>query len=365
MKFFDLKAQHKEIKEDLDRRLAEVLYHQNFILGPEIDELEDRLKKYVGVDHCVSVGNGTDALQIALMAIGIKPGDEVITPCFSYISVAEVVTLLGAKPVYIDVSDETYNIDVNQLESKITSKTRCIVPVNLFGQCADFNEIMSLGDRFNIPVIEDGAQSFGALYNGRKSGSLATLSCTSFFPTKPLGCYGDGGAVFTNDPQLAKKVRQISRHGQASKYDHILQGVNSRLDSIQGAVLLAKLKIFDNEVQKRRRIGDRYGELFLKSEFKNVPIVSPGRTHVWAQYSIRVQNRDLFCSRLNKEGIPTAVHYPTPLNKQPAVANDDQIFPVAAKIANEIVSLPMGPYLDPTDQEKIVKAVTNLSLSLS
>ncbi len=355
MEFFDLNAQHQILKHKIDAGISRVLKHKKFILGPEIEELETKLKTYLGVDSCISVANGTDAIQVALMAIGVKPGDEVITPCFSYISAAEVIALLGAKPVFVDISDMGFNIDDKKIEEKITSRTKCIIPVNLFGQCANFNEINRVAAKYNIPVIEDAAQSFGAIYQGRKSGTLGTVGCTSFFPTKPLGCYGDGGAVFTNDNNLGEIIRQIARHGQKKKYLHARQGVNSRLDSIQGAVLLEKLKIFEDEIKKRNEVADRYSRLLKKHGFKGIPEILPDRRNVWAQYSVCASNRDELKTKLSQVGIPTAIHYPLPLNKQPALQGAELEFDVADKVAKEVISLPMSPYLKINDQDFIVE----------
>ncbi len=244
--FIDLKAQQNRIKDKIDAGIQSVLTHGQYILGPEVAELEEKLAAYAGVKYCITCANGTDALQIAQMAFGIGPGDEVITPGFTYIATAETVALLGAKPVYVDVNPKTYNLDVEKLEAAITPRTKAIIPVSLYGQCADFDAINAIAAKYGIPVIEDAAQSFGATYKGRKSCNLSTVACTSFFPSKPLGCYGDGGAIFTNDEELAKVIRQIARHGQDRRYHHIRVGVNSRLDTIQAAILLPKLEIFDD-----------------------------------------------------------------------------------------------------------------------
>ena len=252
MEFIDLKAQYQKLKPEIDEAIARVLNHGNFILGPEVEELEDRLANYVGAKHCITVANGTDALQIALMCLGVGPGDEVITPGFTYIATAETVALLGARPVYVDIDERTYNLDPSLLESSITHRTKAIIPVSLYGQCADFDLINAIALRHGVVVIEDAAQSFGASYKGRKSCNLSSIACTSFFPSKPLGCYGDGGAIFTSDDALAKVMRQIARHGQDRRYHHVRVGVNSRLDTIQAAILLQKLKIFDEEIALRQ-----------------------------------------------------------------------------------------------------------------
>jgi len=265
MEFIDLKAQYIALKADIEARIARVLDHGRYILGPEVAELEEQLASFTGAEHCISVANGTDALQIALMALGVGPGDEVITPGFSYIATAETVALLGARPVYVDIDASSYNIDPGLIEAAITPRTRAIIPVSLYGQCADFDAINAVAARYDLPVIEDGAQSFGASYKGRKSCNLSLIGCTSFFPSKPLGCYGDGGAIFTSDPELAKVMRQIARHGQERRYHHARVGINSRLDTVQAAVLLGKLAVFDDEMARRQVIAARYSTQLLYS----------------------------------------------------------------------------------------------------
>lgn len=354
--FIDLKAQRARIKDKIDDRIQQALKHGKFILGPEVAEFEERLVAYTGSAYCITVANGTDALQIAQMALGIGPGDEVITPGFSYIATAETVALLGAKPIFVDVDARTYNLDPDLLERAITPRTRAIIPVSLYGQCADFDAINAIASKHNIPVIEDGAQSFGATYKGRKSCNLTTLACTSFFPSKPLGCYGDGGAVFTEDEALAKTVRQIARHGQDRRYHHIRVGVNSRLDTIQAAILLAKLEILDDEVEQRQRVAQRYDRLFHEARIGVTPYIEPYNVSVYAQYTIRTEDRDGMRAKLEEAGIPTAVHYPIPLNKQPAVADETAYLPVGDEVAQQVISLPMHPYLADCDQKKIVSA---------
>ena len=344
IEFIDLKAQQSRIKAEIDAGIQRVLAHGQYILGPEVAELEEKLAAYVGVKYCITCANGTDALQIALMALGVGVGDEVITPGFTYIATAETVALLGAKPVYVDVDAKTYNIDVTQLEAAITPRTKAIIPVSLYGQCADFDEINTIANQYNLPVIEDAAQSFGATYKGRKSCNLTTIACTSFFPSKPLGCYGDGGAIFTNDEELAKIIRQIARHGQDRRYHHIRVGVNSRLDTIQAAILLPKLEILDDEMQARQHVADTYTKLFNEAGIFTTPFIEMHNTSAWAQYTIQVDNRSEVQEKLKTEGIPTAVHYPIPLNKQPAVASDVNV-PIGDMIAERVLSLPMHPYL--------------------
>ncbi|EGQ7641911.1 DegT/DnrJ/EryC1/StrS family aminotransferase [Vibrio cholerae] len=349
MQFIDLGAQQARIKDKIDLGIQNVLSHGQYILGPEVDELEKKLTEYTGAKHCITVANGTDALQIAQMALGIGPGDEVITPGFTYIATAETVALLGAKPVYVDVCPKTYNLDPSKLEAAITSKTKAIIPVSLYGQCADFDAINAIAEKYNIPVIEDSAQSFGASYKGRKSCNLTTIACTSFFPTKPLGCYGDGGAIFTNDDELALIMRQIARHGQDRRYHHIRVGVNSRLDTLQAAILLPKLELLQEEIALRNKVANRYSEKLRTYGIKAVPHIEDYNECAWAQYTIRVKDREKVQLKLQSAGIPTAVHYPIPLNKQPAVKDSSVFLPVGDEIAKEVLSLPMHPYL--TDNE--------------
>ncbi|OHC44610.1 MAG: aminotransferase DegT, partial [Rhodanobacter sp. RIFOXYA1_FULL_67_6] len=344
----------------LDAGIARVLAHGQYILGPEVGELEEKLAAYAGVAHCISVGNGTDALQIAQMALGIGRGDEVITPGFTYVATAETVALLGARPVYVDIDPRTFNLDAELLEAAITPRTRAIIPVSLYGQCADFDAINAIAAKHGIPVIEDAAQSFGASYKGRKSGSLGTLACTSFFPTKPLGCYGDGGAVLTDDAGLARLVRQIARHGQDRRYHHVRVGVNSRLDTLQAAILLPKLDILDDEIALRRQVAQTYGRLLAEAELAIAPVVETYNRSAWAQYTVQVPDRDAVQARLKVAGVPTAVHYPLPLNRQPAVADRKAHLPVGDAVAEQVISLPMSPYLDASQQHSIVAALASI-----
>lgn len=355
MQFNDLKKQYALLASDINTRINTVLNHGQYILGPEVAELEECLATYVGIKHCITVANGTDALMIAMMALEIKPGDEVITSPFSFIANAEMIALLGAKPVFVDINPDTYNIDVCKIEPAITKKTKCIMPVSLYGQCADMDNINSIARQYHLNVIEDAAQSFGATYKGKKSCSLSTIGCTSFFPSKPLGCYGDGGACFTNDDGLATTMRQIRTHGQEKRYYHRILGTNSRLDTLQAAILLAKLTIFDQEIADRIKIGHRYHSL-LKNYVKTMH-VPPENTCVYAQYTIRVPNRDEIGRFLKKLQIPTAIHYPIPLNLQPAFSgliNHDISIPLAEKVAKSVISLPMHPYLTEQEQDFIV-----------
>ncbi|GGY27482.1 aminotransferase DegT [Rhodanobacter panaciterrae] len=357
IEFVDLKTQQARIKDKIDAGIQRVLAHGQYILGPEVAELEEKLAAYVGAGHCITVANGTDALQIAQMALGIGPGDEVITPGFTYIATAETVALLGAKPVYVDVDPRTYNLDPTLLEAAITPRTKAIIPVSLYGQCADYDAINAIATRHGITVIEDAAQSFGASYKGRKSCNLTTVACASFFPSKPLGCYGDGGAIFTSDGELAKVMRQIARHGQDRRYHHIRVGVNSRLDTLQAAILLPKLEILAEEIELRQGIAKVYGQLLTKFDSKATPYVESHNISAWAQYTIQVDDRENVQARLKGVGIPTAVHYPTPLNKQPAVADATSRLPIGDAVAERVMSLPMHPYLSPAHQVEIMSAL--------
>lgn len=356
IEFIDLKAQQTLIREKIDAGIQRVLAHGQYILGPEVAELEERLAAFVGARHCISVANGTDALQIAQMALGIGPGDEVITPGFTYIATAETVALLGAKPVYADVDPRTYNLDPQRLEAAITPRTKAIVPVSLYGQCADFDAINAIAARHGIPVIEDAAQSFGAIYKGRRSCNLSTVACTSFFPSKPLGGYGDGGAIFTDDDELAKVIRQIARHGQDRRYHHVRVGVNSRLDTLQAAILLPKLEIFPRELEQREQVAQGYTRL-LEAAGIAAPFVEAHNRSAWAQYTVQVARRDQVQEELKAVGIPTAVHYPIPLNRQPAVEDAQACLPIGDAVATRVMSLPMHPYLTAEAQRFICDAV--------
>ncbi len=361
--FIDLKTQQDRIQVQLERNIHRVLARGQYILGPEVVEIEEKLAAYVGAKYCISCANGTDALQIAQMALGIGPGDEVITPGFTYIATAETVALLGAKPVYVDIDPRTFNLDASLLEAAITPRTKAIIPVSLYGQCADMDAINAIATKHGIPVIEDSAQSFGATYKGRKSCNLSSIACASFFPSKPLGCYGDGGAIFTNDGELAQVIRQIACHGQDRRYHHIRVGVNSRLDTLQAAILLPKLAILDQELALRQQVATQYNDSFKAwrqtetDAAVHIPYIEPHNISAWAQYTIRVKNRDSVQEKLKLVGIPSAVHYPIPLNKQPAVADISSILPIGDQVAGEVISLPMSPYLTSSEINKIVGAV--------
>ncbi len=354
MEFIDLKSQYQRLKTEIDAGIQRVLDHGQYILGPEVAELEERLAHYTGSKYCITVANGTDALQIAQMALGIGLGDEVITPGFTYIATAETVALLGAKPVYVDVDSKTYNLNPSLLEAAITPKTKAIIPVSLYGQCADFDAINAIAVKYGIPVIEDAAQSFGATYKGRKSCNLSSIACTSFFPTKPLGCYGDGGAIFTNDDELAKVMRQIARHGQEKRYHHVRVGVNSRLDTLQAAILLAKLNVLDEEINARNTIANFYSKNLINPEIVT-PFIAECNKSAWAQFTLNIDRRDYWRIRLEKAGIPIAIHYPLPLNKQPAVANYDISLPNGDYLAEHVISLPCSLSLTPDQLAHIVE----------
>lgn len=357
--FIDLKTQQDKIKSAIDDRIAKVLSHGKYIMGPEVKELEEKLAAYVGVKHCVTMGNGTDALMIAMIALGVQAGDEVITTPFTFIATAEAAAFLGAKPVFVDIDEKTYNLAPKKLEQAITAKTKAIVPVSLYGQCADMDAINAVANKYGIPIIEDGAQSFGATYKGRKSCGLSTIGCTSFFPTKPLGCYGDGGACFTDDDNLAELMRQYRAHGQDRRYHHPLIGVNSRLDTLQAAVLLAKLEIFAEEVKLRGELGKKYSEQ-LKEANVITPYIEGYNTSVYAQYTVQVENRETVQQQLKAAGIPTAVHYPIPLHLQPVFAElglGEGSFPIAERVAKRVMSLPMSAWVTDEDMDVVVKNV--------
>jgi UDP-2-acetamido-2-deoxy-ribo-hexuluronate aminotransferase len=358
MQFIDLKTQYEKHRAEIDGRMRRVLEHGQFIMGPEIAELESALAAFVGVKHAITVASGTDSLEIALRSLGIGPGHEVITVPFTWISSCEVIGLVGATPVFVDIEAATYNLDVSRLEAAITPRTRAILPVSLFGQMPDYDAINAIAVRHNLVVIEDAAQSFGATQRGSQSGSVTRIASTSFFPAKPLGCYGDGGALFTNDDALNEKMRAIRTHGGLKRHHHPFLGMNGRLDTLQAAVLLAKLPHFASEVAARNRLGARYTDLLRGA--CGVPEVVPGNTHVYAQYTIRTGNPEALGAVLKTEGIPTAIYYPKCLHEQPVFAPLGYAwgaFPEAEKASRQVISLPMHPYLTETEQDRIVAAV--------
>jgi UDP-2-acetamido-2-deoxy-ribo-hexuluronate aminotransferase len=358
--FVDLKTQYAALRDEIDIRMRRVLEHGQYIMGPEVHELEERLALYTGARHCVTCASGTEALLIALMALELKPGDEVITTPFTFVATAEMIVLLGCRPVFVDIEEDTCNIDARLIEAAITPRTKAIMPVSLYGQAADMDEINALASRHGLAVIEDAAQSFGATYKGRKSCNLSTIGCTSFFPSKPLGCYGDGGALFTHDDALAQAMREIRTHGQSRRYYHTRIGVGGRMDTIQCAVVLAKLERFDWEVNKRQEIGQRYHELLRPlGDAVKLLDVRGDRTSVYAQYTVLARSRESLEARLKAQGVPTAVHYPLPLNRQPAYAQYgvECRVPVSERVAERVLSLPMFPDMTPKLQDEIVRAL--------
>ena len=382
MEFIDLKAQQQQLisqgislREDIDQKIQAVLDHGKYILGPEVNELEEKLAKFVGSKYCIGVSSGTDALLISLMALGIKPGDEVITTPFTFFSTVETILLLGAKPVFVDISKNTYNIDPNLIERAISKKTKAIIAVSLYGQPANFKEINKIGKKYKIAIIEDGAQSFGSTHHKLRSCGLTTIGTTSFFPSKPLGCYGDGGACFTNDEELAKNIREISIHGQNKRYSHKQIGLNGRLDTIQAAILLAKLDLFDLEVEKRIKIGSRYTARLQELGILSTPFISPENTSVYAQYTIQIKDREKVIENMKRLGIPTSVHYPSLLSEQNALKDSNinknkflqnifskklyRSFDIknAKKVSKNVLSLPMHPFLSEENQELILNAL--------
>lgn len=359
--FIDLKAQYRALQPQIQERINRVMEHGQYIMGPEVKELEQKLAIYVGSKHCVTVASGTEALLISLMALGISPGDEVITTPFTFVATAEVIVLLGATPVYVDIEPETCNINANLLEAKITDKTKAIIPVSLYGQPADMDAINAIAARHgDIPVIEDAAQSFGASYKGKRSCNLSTIGCTSFFPSKPLGCYGDGGALFTNNDVIAQACREIRVHGQSQRYVHTRIGVGGRMDTLQCAIVLAKLGRFDWEVEQRIAIGQQYNTLLDAAGIKRVQ-QRPDRTSVFAQYTLLTDKREALRKSMADAGIPIAIHYPVPLNEQPAYKHlcCPDCMPVAQQLAKQVMSLPMGPDLTKELQLIIVKGLSS------
>ncbi|NNC64311.1 MAG: DegT/DnrJ/EryC1/StrS family aminotransferase [Gammaproteobacteria bacterium] len=375
MKFIDLDTQYQRLREPINARIQGVLDHGQFILGPEVAELEDTLAAFTGSGYCISCASGTDALLLILMAYEIGPGDEIITSPFSFIATGEVVALLGANPVFVDIDPRTYNINPALIEAAITPNTKAIMPVSLFGQCADFDAINDIAERHALPVIEDGAQSFGASYKGRRSCALSTAAGTSFFPSKPLGAYGDAGAIFTDDDTVAKLCKELRVHGEDSRYHHPRIGINGRLDSLQAAVLLAKFAVFEEEeIDAREKIGRRYSALIEESfadaepeRRVKTPFVETYNTSVYAQYTVEVSNREGVRAALGERGIPTAVHYPVPLHLQPAFAFLDEpegSFPTAEAVAGRVMSLPMHPNLSEREQDRVVSCLHESLMAL-
>ena len=359
--FANLQYQYQLYKQDIDAAVQEVLNTSKYVMGPQIEELEAKLAAFTGAKYCITCCSGTDALQLSLMALGIGPGDQVITTPFTFIATAEMIAHLGARPVFVDIDPTTYNIDAQKMEQTITGKTKAIMPVGLYGQPTDMDVINSLAAAYNLPVIEDAAQSFGATYQGRASCNLSTMGCTSFFPAKPLGCYGDGGAVFTNQQSLADKIRSLRVHGQDAHYGHRYIGLGARMDTLQAAVLLAKLPHYRQEIGKRQEVAKRYTSIL--KDMVITPKVMEDRTSVWAQYSIQVSKRDHLRRQLSQAGIPTAVHYPKPLHLQDCFsylgyrAGD---FPVAEEVSSRIMSLPMNAFVSYQEQDYICRRIYEL-----
>ena len=363
MQFIDLKSRHQLIGDKINARVQQVMDHGQFILGPEVREVEEKLAQFNGSKHCVTVSSGTDSLLIALMALGVGAGDEVITVPYTWISTAEVISLLGAKPVFVDIRPDTWNMDETLLESAITDKTKAIMPVSIYGQCPDMDAINEIAKKYNLPVIEDAAQSFGATYKGKKSCNLSTIGSTSFFPSKPLGCYGDGGALFTNDDELAEKFRWIRVHGQERKHHHPILGINGRMDTLQAAILLEILEVFPDEVQKRENLGQTYSEGFANLDGLETPSIGENNTSVYAQYTILAEQREEIQQSLEVNDIPSVSYYSVPLHLQPVFGNlghKKGDFPVAEKVANQCLSLPMSPYLSESDQTKVIDAISKI-----
>jgi UDP-2-acetamido-2-deoxy-ribo-hexuluronate aminotransferase len=360
LEFIDLKRQYAALKDGIAQRMQRVLDHGQYIMGPEVKELEAQLAAFTGAKHCITVASGTEALLISLMALGLKPRDEVITTPFTFAATAEMIVLIGGVPVFVDIEPDTANIDAERIEAAITPRTKAIMPVGLYGQVADMAEINSIAARHGLAVIEDAAQSFGATYQGRKSCNLSTLGCTSFFPSKPLGCYGDGGAVFTSDDALAQACREIRVHGQSARYAHTRVGVGGRMDTLQCAVVLAKLERFEWELAQRLALGRRYGDLLAHLPGVRRLALRADRDCVWAQYTVFVERRAVVQAALQAQGIPTAVHYPRPLHRQPAYAQWQRGAElVHSEVASEgVLSLPMSADLTHGDQDRVVAALT-------
>ena len=362
MQFTDLKTQYAALKTSVDTRIQRVLDHGQYILGPEVAELEGQLAAFTNSKHCITVASGTEALLIALMALDIQPGDEVITTPFTFAATAEMIVLAGGKPVFVDVEPDTCNLNASLIEAKITPRTKADMPVSLYGQVADMAEINAVANRHGLAVIEDAAQSFGALYQGQRSCALSTFGATSFFPSKPLGCYGDGGALFTDDDRLAKAAREIRVHGQSGRYHHTRVGVGGRLDTLQAAVLLAKMERFDWELQRRAEIGARYQQLLAGVE---QVAVRADRNSVYAQFTVMVDQREAVQAALKAAGVPTAVHYPKPLNLQPAYAQHccPDCCPESSRLAARVLRLPMSADLSEADQDTVVSALKSALLA--
>ena len=365
MDFTDLKSQYAQMRDGINARIQKVLDHGQYIMGPEVAELEAALGAFTGARHCITVASGTEALLISLMALDLCPGDEVITSPFTFAATAEMIVLLGGKPVFVDIEPDTCNIDASLIEERITPRTKAIMPVSLYGQTADMDAINDIARRHGLPVIEDAAQSFGARYQDRKSCNVSTLGCTSFFPSKPLGCYGDGGAIFTSDDRLAQACREIRVHGQSARYTHTRVGVGGRMDTLQCAVVLAKLPRFEWELEQRRVLGERYWHLLAGIPWLRMLAVRPDRDCVWGQFTVFVDRRALVQASLLEQGVPTAVHYPKPLHRQPAYEAYccAECCPASVLAGDTVMSLPMSADLTPVDQDRVVAALRQVIIT--
>jgi len=361
--FANLQLQYQTYKDKIDENIQAILNKSNYILGEEVDILEKELQSFTGAKYAIACSSGTDALLLAMMAMDIQPDDEIITTPFTWISTAEMMALIKAKPVFVDIERDTYNIDANLIEAAITKKTKAIMPVSLYGQPADMDAIQAIANKYNLKVIIDGAQSFGSTYNNKTDSNLGDISTTSFFPSKPLGCYGDGGAVFTNNEEYANKIKLLRVHGQNKRYHHKYIGIGGRLDTMQAAILLAKLPYFKKELKDRQKVADHYTSGL--SQILQTPVIKTDRSSAWAQYTLRVKNRDTLQLKLNKNGIPTSVFYPIPLHLQECFRylnykqND---FPISEKASKEVVSIPMNSFLT---NEQINFIVSSIKLANS
>jgi UDP-2-acetamido-2-deoxy-ribo-hexuluronate aminotransferase len=362
--FANLQLQYQKYKADIDANIQAVLNKSNYIMGEEVHELERALEEFTGAKHAITCSSGTDALLLAMMAMDIQPGDEIITTPFTFIATAESIALMKAKPVFVDIEPDTFNIDANLIEAAITDKTKAIMPVSLYGQPAELDTIQAIADKHNLKVIIDGAQSFGSTYNGKTDSNLGDISTTSFFPAKPLGCYGDGGAVFTNNDEYAKTIKMMRVHGQSKRYHHKYIGMGGRLDTIQAAVLLAKLPYYPQELADRQQVAQRYTGIL--SDSLQAPVVKLNRSSSWAQYTVRVSNRDVLQAKLKDNGIPTTVHYPIPLHLQRCFQylNYKQgDFPISEQASEEVMSLPINTFITDIEQKYIVSNLVNRQLN--
>jgi UDP-2-acetamido-2-deoxy-ribo-hexuluronate aminotransferase len=359
--FANLQYQYQLYKEDIDSKIQAVLNKSNYIMGEEVQSLEYELAKFTGTKHAITCSNGTDALLLAMMAMDVQPGDEVITTPFTFISTAETIAQMKAKPVFVDIDITTFNIDTSKIESAITNKTKIIMPVNLYGQTSDMEDIIAISQKHNLKVIVDGAQCFGSTYKSVSSANYGDIYTTSFFPAKPLGCYGDGGAVFTNNDDYAEKIKMIRIHGQNERYHHKYIGIGGRLDTVQAAVLLAKLPYYAKEIQARQNVAERYN--ILLQDVVKTPIIRENRTSVWAQYTIRAEDRDHLQRNLKDSGIPTSIHYPTPLHLQECfnyLGYKKGDFPISEQVSEEVLSLPLNPFITESEINYIVTKIAGL-----